>query len=71
MVLTVILEGGDLEEERAYMHRVLGERSGSSNEMIIQTPKDSGGNLLDPASLLLHKEVLLIATQVKVTHLDM
>lgn len=48
------------------MEKTLGEGYGSTNQLIIQTPKTSESNILHPNALLLHLEVMKAATEVTV-----
>lgn len=58
-------EGGRLEQELSYTKKTLGEGSGITFEIIIQTPK-RGNNILTPESLLLHQQALQAATRISV-----
>ena len=58
-------DGGRLEKEIAYTTKILGEGSGITNEIVIQTPK-TDFNILTRDNLLLHHEALMAATQVQV-----
>ncbi|XP_013398571.1 protein patched homolog 1 isoform X2 [Lingula anatina] len=62
-------EGGRLDQEIAYTQKHLGEGSGITNEIVIQTPK-SGKNILSKDSLLLHLRTVLAATQITVDMYD-
>ena len=57
--------GGRLGEERRYTRQTLGEGSGTSYEMLVQTPRGAR-NLLNVDSILLHLHTVLEATQVAV-----
>ena len=65
-----IAEDGRLEHELAYSKSRLGEGSGITSELIIQTPQH-GGSVLSVDSLLLHYNALLAASQVEVDMYDM
>ena len=58
-------EGGRLERELDYIRNTVGEGSGTSYELIIQTPK-KGLSLLSVESVTLHYQAVLAATKVKV-----
>ena len=58
--------GGRLEQELEYTTRTLGEGWGITNQIIIQTPKEEGGNVLTQEALLQHVRSSLLATQVQV-----
>lgn len=59
-------EGGRLEKEMLYAAEILGEATTSTQQLVIQTPRVPGANVLQPAALLEHLEVLQVATQVTV-----
>lgn len=59
-------EDGRLENELKYIERTVGEGHGSTNQIVIQTPKTSDSNILTPNALLHHLEVLRAATEVTV-----
>ncbi|KAL8598952.1 hypothetical protein ACOMHN_006762 [Nucella lapillus] len=58
-------EGGRLEQELKYTRDTLGEGSGTSYEVLIQTPKERK-NLLNIDSILLHFKAVYEASQVQV-----
>ncbi|KAL8597752.1 hypothetical protein ACOMHN_001711 [Nucella lapillus] len=58
-------EGGRLEKELEYSRSVLGEGSGTTHEVVVQTPKDRK-NLLNRESVSQHFHSVLQATQVQV-----
>ncbi|XP_022105455.1 protein patched homolog 1-like isoform X2 [Acanthaster planci] len=58
--------GGRLEQELDYTTKTLGEGWGTTNQIIIQTPKENGGNVLTQEALLQHVRSSLLATQVQV-----
>ncbi|KAK6617228.1 hypothetical protein RUM44_005559 [Polyplax serrata] len=64
------MEGGRLEKELRYTQKTLGEASGSTHELLIQTPKDPGASLLHPGALLTHLDVVRAATSVSVHLFD-
>lgn len=66
-----IAEGGRLEKELGYIQRTLGEGVGSTNQILIHTPKEDGANVLHPDTLLAHLQVLKAAIQVSVEVFDM
>ncbi len=53
-----------------YSRRTLGEGSGTTSELLIQTPQ-SGNNLLTVDSLLTHYKAVHKATQITVNMYDM
>jgi hypothetical protein len=61
----IYLEGGRLEEELEYTKATVGVGSGTTSELIIQTPKQ-GSNILTQKSLLLHLDTLLKVTEIEV-----
>ena len=65
MLALRVAEGGRLEKELEYTRNVLGEGSGTTYELLIQTPKNAK-NLLNMESVLLHFNSVLEATQVEV-----
>lgn len=64
-------EGGRLEKELRYTQKTLGEASGSTHQLLIQTPKDPGSSLLHSGALLTHLDVVKAATSVSVHLFDM
>ncbi|XP_064624757.1 protein patched homolog 1-like isoform X2 [Lineus longissimus] len=62
-------DGGRLQTELAYTKKVLGEGSGTTSEIVIQTPS-IGSNLLSKESFLLHLNTVLEATKIKVEMFD-
>ena len=70
MITISFSEGGRLEKELQYIRKTLGEGSGTTSEIIIQTPK-RGVNVLSQESLSLHYQALLAATRVHVDMFDM
>ncbi|XP_076041583.1 protein patched [Oratosquilla oratoria] len=63
-------EGGRLERELAYVSATLGEGAGSTKQMMIQTPRRKGVNVLHPSAVLAHLHVLKRATEVEVNMFD-
>ena len=62
---------GRLEQELEYVTRTLGEGAGTTNQILIQTAKESeNGNLLNAPSLLTHLDILKEATSVSVEIFD-
>jgi len=59
-------EDGRVEKELNYIRKTLGEGIGSTNQLLIQTPRDPQANILHPESLLHHLEVMKAATEVTV-----
>ena len=62
-------EGGRLSQELAYTMKILGEGSGTTSELIIQTP-ENGVNVLTVKSLLTHYQAVRAATRVSVDMYD-
>lgn len=65
--------GGRLSQESAYTMKWLGEGSGTTYEMLIQTPRggnsgagNGGGGVLTASSLLQHFEAVKAATRLSV-----
>nr|WJJ61139.1 Patched [Patiria miniata] len=58
--------GGRLEQELDYTTKTLGDGWGTTNQIIIQTPKDGAGNVLTQDALLQHVRSTILATQVQV-----
>lgn len=63
-------EGGRLEKEQRYIRNTLGEGAGSTNQLLVQTPRVKGGNILQSETLLVHLEAALEATRVTVDLYD-
>ncbi|KAG7203232.1 hypothetical protein KM043_010333 [Ampulex compressa] len=61
-----IQEGGRLQKELTYASEALGEAAASTHQLVIQTPRHSGANILHPAALKEHLAILKAATQVTV-----
>ncbi|CAG2100407.1 unnamed protein product, partial [Medioppia subpectinata] len=59
-------EGGRLEKEMKYIRTTLGEGFGSTNQIVIQTPKSTGATVLHESALLLHLQAMKVATKVTV-----
>ena len=62
---------GRLERELAYTRSTLGEGSGTTSDLVIQTPRHAGSSVLSPESLLLHYRALQAAADVSVDMYDM
>ncbi|XP_064605910.1 protein patched homolog 1-like [Liolophura sinensis] len=58
-------EGGRLEKELEYTRNTIGEGSGTTSEIVIQTPQSSN-TILTTESLLLHLQAVLEATKIQV-----
>ncbi len=65
-ILLWFLEGGRLEKEMKYIRTTLGEGFGSTNQIVIQTPKTTGASVLHVNALLLHLQAMKVATKVTV-----
>lgn len=63
---TLISEGGRLEKELEYISKTLGDGSGATNQLLIQTPVEDGrfSTVLSSEALLTHLEVMKSATRV-------
>ncbi|KAK3783203.1 hypothetical protein RRG08_046995 [Elysia crispata] len=59
-------EGGRLERELDYVHQTIGEGSGTTYELVIQTQREGGPSLLSVDSVLLHYRSLLAATKIEI-----
>lgn len=59
-------DGGRLTREMQYVRSSIGEGAGSTNEILIQTPKEGGGSVLYPDAMLLHWEALRFALEASV-----
>lgn len=67
-----LLEGGRLERELEYVSQTLGEGAGTTNQLLIQTPKEGfSENILTTSALSTHLNVLQVATNVTVDMFDM
>lgn len=69
-VFLYIAEGGRLEEELTYTRNTIGEGSGTTNQIVIQTPK-SGNNILTAESFKQHRDALVKASEISITMFDM
>ena len=58
-----------MQTELEYTKKVLGEGSGATYELVIQTPS-RGGSVLSAQSLLLHYKALRAATKISVQLFD-
>ena len=59
-------EGGRLQQELEYVENTLGNGAGSTKQILIQTSKTPGLNILNAPSLLTHLEILKSAIDVTV-----
>ena len=66
-----LIEGGRLQKELSYTSEALGVAAASTHQLVIQTPRDPGANILHPAALKEHLAILKAATQVTVHLFDM
>ncbi|GAB1608434.1 protein patched homolog 1-like [Argonauta hians] len=62
-------QNGRLSRERDYTKKTIGDGSGTTYEVIIQTP-DNGLNILSVESMLLHLQAVMAAAKIKVTLYD-
>lgn len=60
-----------MQKELTYASEALGEAAASTHQLVIQTPRHSGANILHPTALREHLTVLKAATQVKVHLFEM
>ncbi|XP_046629599.1 protein patched isoform X1 [Neodiprion virginianus] len=65
-----VQEGGRLEKEVQYASEALGEAAASTHQLVIQTPKHAGANILHSSALKEHLTALRAATQVTVQLFD-
>ncbi|XP_012231499.1 protein patched [Linepithema humile] len=65
-----VQEGGRLQRELTYASEALGEAASSTHQLVIQTPRHAGVNILHVAALKEHLTVLKVATQVTVHLFD-
>lgn len=65
LFLLLFAEGGRLEKELEYTRKTIGEGSGTTSEIVIQTPQSSN-TILTTESLLLHLQAVLEATKIQV-----
>lgn len=63
-------KGGRLERELEYVERSLGTGSGTTNQIILQTAKQTGSNILRRDALNAHLNVVLVAARVQVEMFD-
>ena len=64
-------EGGRLQQELEYVESTLGSGAGATNELIIQTPRQTNaGSILTKDALLAHLDVIKAASQVVVEKED-
>jgi hypothetical protein len=67
-----VTEGGRLERELRYTSAALGEdASGTTHQLVIQTPRNAETSVLQPAALLAHLDVVRAAAAVSVHMFDM
>ncbi|KAL8178780.1 UNVERIFIED_CONTAM: Protein patched 2 [Gekko kuhli] len=59
-------EGSRVSQELRYTKEKLGEESLYTSQMLIQTPKQEGENILNPEALGMHLEAALAASKVQV-----
>ncbi|XP_046825027.1 protein patched isoform X1 [Vespa crabro] len=65
-----VQEGGRLQKELKYASEALGEAAPSTHQLVIQTPRHPGANILHPAALKEHLAILKAATQATVHLFD-
>ena len=68
--LFLCAEAGRVEQELNYIKRTLGDSISNSNQILLQTPFNKNVNILSKKSLLMHLELLQLATQVTVDLFD-
>ena len=59
-----------MQQELQYIESTLGKGAGSTKQLVIQTAKDPGVNVIQTSALLAHLEVLKAATDVTVDLYD-
>ncbi|XP_014679332.1 PREDICTED: protein patched homolog 1-like, partial [Priapulus caudatus] len=68
--LLCVSVGGRLSRELQYVKEQVGEGAGSTSQILIQTPKRQGADILTQEALLVHLKAAMVATQVKVDMYD-
>lgn len=63
----VFLAGSRVSQELRYTREKQGEESVFTSQMLIQTPKEEGTNILTQEALLVHMEAALSASKVQVS----
>lgn len=66
----MIAVDGSLEKELEYTLEALGEVP-STHQLVIQTPRHAGANILNPSALKEHLAILKAATEVSVHIFEM
>lgn len=66
MSVSVFPEGSRVSQELRYTKEKLGEESLYTSQMLIQTPKQEGENILTSEALEMHLEAALAASKVQV-----
>ena len=61
------LAGSRVSQELRYTKEKQGEESEFTSQMLIQTPKEEGANILTQDALLVHVEAALSASKVQVS----
>lgn len=59
------LESGRVEQELNFIKKTLGEGISTTNQILLQTPFDKNVNILNTKSLLMHLELMQLATSGK------
>lgn len=65
--LSTLLAGSRVSRELRYTKEKQGEEAVFTSQMLIQTPKQEGTNILTQESLLLHLEAAVSASKVQVS----
>ncbi|KAH9505952.1 Protein patched 1 [Dermatophagoides farinae] len=65
-----IEDGGRLEKELQYVRNVLGDGYGTTDQIVIQTPKNEYGTVLNSSALLFHLKVMRTAITTSVEMFD-
>lgn len=66
-ILLFFLAGSRVSQELRYTREKQGEESVFTSQMLIQTPKEEGTNILNQEALLVHMEAALSASKVQVS----
>lgn len=65
--LSVLAAGSRVSQELEYTKEKLGEEAAYTSQMLIQTPRQEGENILTPEALDLHLQAALTASKVQVS----
>lgn len=67
MMIFCVSAGSRVTAELRYTREKQGEDAVFTSQMLIQTPKEEGANILTQEALLVHMEAALSASEVKVS----